>query len=178
MLAQGVGFRVYVRAHIMLCPRSSPQLSCPPPVLPTTTCAQVENGKPAPDVFLAAAHAINAAPEECVVVEDAPSGVTGAEAAGMRVVVVPSLVEVSDYPAPDQTRGQGAALECGSAIGLALLGAAQTPATAVLLGVHHLLPVRRSAQPELQLGTASRLRGHANCHVSPAHCLLSEHSAP
>lgn len=46
----------------------------------------VANGKPAPDVFLHAAASMGVAPAHCVVVEDSPSGVTGAVAAQMRTV--------------------------------------------------------------------------------------------
>jgi HAD superfamily hydrolase (TIGR01509 family) len=54
--------------------------------------AAVANGKPAPDCFLAVAAAAGVPPEECLVIEDAPCGVQAGVAAGMRVVVVPSLV--------------------------------------------------------------------------------------
>jgi HAD superfamily hydrolase (TIGR01509 family) len=46
----------------------------------------VVHGKPAPDLFLYAARQMGVAPERCVVVEDAPAGVTGARAAGMTVL--------------------------------------------------------------------------------------------
>lgn len=46
----------------------------------------VARGKPAPDVFLAAAAAEGVAPEACLVVEDSVPGVMAAVAAGMRVV--------------------------------------------------------------------------------------------
>jgi HAD superfamily hydrolase (TIGR01509 family) len=45
----------------------------------------VARGKPHPDLFLHAAAEMGAEPSRCVVVEDTPSGVTGAVAAGMRV---------------------------------------------------------------------------------------------
>ena len=45
---------------------------------------QVERGKPAPDLFLHAAAAMGAEPTSTVVVEDSPSGVRAAVAAGMR----------------------------------------------------------------------------------------------
>lgn len=45
----------------------------------------VENGKPAPDLFLHAAAAMGVAPKHCLVVEDSPAGVTAARRAGMRV---------------------------------------------------------------------------------------------
>jgi len=46
----------------------------------------VARGKPHPDLFLHAAEAMGASPSGCVVVEDTPSGVTAALAAGMRVL--------------------------------------------------------------------------------------------
>jgi HAD superfamily hydrolase (TIGR01509 family) len=46
----------------------------------------VARGKPAPDLFLAAAEAGGVAPAECLVIEDSVPGVTGAVAAGMMVL--------------------------------------------------------------------------------------------
>ena len=43
----------------------------------------VKNTKPAPDVFLAAAEKMGAAPEKCVVVEDSTNGSRAAKTAGM-----------------------------------------------------------------------------------------------
>lgn len=48
--------------------------------------ALVARGKPAPDIYLHAAQAVGHPPERCIVIEDAPAGVTGACAAGMKVV--------------------------------------------------------------------------------------------
>lgn len=45
-------------------------------------------GKPAPDVFLAAARAIDVPPASCVVIEDAINGVAGAKNAGMKCIAV------------------------------------------------------------------------------------------
>jgi len=50
----------------------------------------VVNGKPAPDVFLAAATALHVAPQNCLVLEDAPLGVQAAKAAGMTCWAVPN----------------------------------------------------------------------------------------
>ena len=46
---------------------------------------QVARPKPAPDLFLHAARTMGFAPADCVVVEDTPTGVKAAVAAGMRV---------------------------------------------------------------------------------------------
>lgn len=46
----------------------------------------VANGKPAPDLFLHAAASMGTEPGRCVVVEDTPSGVLAAIAAGMRAI--------------------------------------------------------------------------------------------
>jgi pseudouridine 5'-phosphatase len=45
--------------------------------------------KPAPDIFLAAARALRADAERCVVIEDSPAGVQAGLAAGMRVIAMP-----------------------------------------------------------------------------------------
>jgi HAD superfamily hydrolase (TIGR01509 family) len=45
----------------------------------------VKRGKPAPDLFLHAAHSLQFAPEHCLVVEDSVPGIAAGIAAGMRV---------------------------------------------------------------------------------------------
>jgi beta-phosphoglucomutase-like phosphatase (HAD superfamily) len=44
---------------------------------------EFEHGKPAPDIFLAAADELGFGPDDCFVIEDAPSGVKAAKAGGM-----------------------------------------------------------------------------------------------
>jgi pseudouridine-5'-monophosphatase len=64
---------------------------------------EVKRGKPAPDIYLAAAARIGAAPSQCLVIEDAPSGVEAARAAGMPVVAVPNPAMSADaFPGANQ----------------------------------------------------------------------------
>ncbi|MFD8812058.1 HAD-IA family hydrolase [Streptomyces sp. NPDC059627] len=57
----------------------------------------VVHGKPHPEPYLKAAAALGVRPTECVVVEDAPSGVASGLDAGMRVIAV--------APGPEELRG-------------------------------------------------------------------------
>jgi beta-phosphoglucomutase len=50
--------------------------------------ADVQRGKPDPDIFLAAAQRLNVLPQHCLVVEDAAAGLEGARRAGMRTIGV------------------------------------------------------------------------------------------
>jgi beta-phosphoglucomutase len=52
------------------------------------TAAEIENGKPAPDVFLSAAEKVNVKPENCIVVEDAPVGIEAARRAEMKSIAL------------------------------------------------------------------------------------------
>jgi HAD superfamily hydrolase (TIGR01509 family) len=62
----------------------------------TVSSEEVTRGKPAPDVYLAAAARLGADPRRCVAVEDSGNGIRSALAAGMRVVAVPNR----GYPPP------------------------------------------------------------------------------
>jgi len=55
----------------------------------TLSTEEVPRGKPAPDVFLAAAERLGADPAECAAIEDSSNGLRGAAAAGMAVICVP-----------------------------------------------------------------------------------------
>jgi HAD superfamily hydrolase (TIGR01509 family) len=50
---------------------------------------EVPKGKPAPDVYLAAADRLGAAPTACAAVEDSTNGLRAAVAAGMAVIAIP-----------------------------------------------------------------------------------------
>jgi sugar-phosphatase len=59
-----------------------------PPML--VTADLIHNGKPAPDGYLFAAQKLRVRPQDCIVIEDAPVGVEGGKAAGMRVIAIAS----------------------------------------------------------------------------------------
>jgi pseudouridine 5'-phosphatase len=50
---------------------------------------EIEQGKPAPDMFLLTAKRLHAAPSHCLVFEDSPAGIEAARAAGMFAIAVP-----------------------------------------------------------------------------------------
>jgi HAD superfamily hydrolase (TIGR01509 family) len=56
------------------------------------TRAEVAQGKPAPDIYLAAAARLGVAPADCLALEDSLPGCHAALAAGMKVIVCPSPV--------------------------------------------------------------------------------------
>ena len=57
------------------------------------TSSDVARPKPAPDVYLLAATRLGVAPPRCLVLEDSPTGVRAALAAGMTPIQVPDLLE-------------------------------------------------------------------------------------
>jgi HAD superfamily hydrolase (TIGR01509 family) len=56
---------------------------------------EVEHGKPAPDIYLAAAARLGQRPAVCVAIEDSEAGYLSAHRAGMSVVLVPDLMSPS-----------------------------------------------------------------------------------
>jgi HAD superfamily hydrolase (TIGR01509 family) len=63
----------------------------------TVSSEEVARGKPAPDVYLEAAHRLSQPPEQCAAVEDSSNGLRSAAAAGMTVIAVPNR----DFPPDD-----------------------------------------------------------------------------
>ena len=55
---------------------------------------EVEHGKPHPEPYLAAARALGVAVGDCVAIEDSPTGVRSAVAAGVPTLAVPHVVAV------------------------------------------------------------------------------------
>ncbi len=85
------------------------------PPAAVVTADDVTRGKPDPEPYLLGAGHLGFDPADCVVVEDAPSGITSARAAGMRVVAVSSTYRPEDLtadlvvpgPAALMVRGDG-----------------------------------------------------------------------
>lgn len=59
----------------------------------------VERGKPFPDPYLAGAAALGLSIDECVAIEDSPTGLTSAVASGAVSVGVPNIVSLEGYGA-------------------------------------------------------------------------------
>jgi len=57
---------------------------------------QIEKGKPAPDIFLAAAARLDILPERCLVLEDSDPGIQAAYNAGMTPVMIPDMKPPSE----------------------------------------------------------------------------------
>lgn len=60
----------------------------------------VENGKPAPDIYLAAAQKLGLAPADCMVLEDSPAGLQAARAAGCMVTALATSTGDTDTLVP------------------------------------------------------------------------------
>lgn len=62
------------------------------------TADDVTHTKPDPEPYLTAARLLGVEPVRCVVLEDSPSGVAAATAAGCAVVAVPSILPIEPAP--------------------------------------------------------------------------------
>jgi sugar-phosphatase len=69
----------------------------PQPAL-LVTGEDVLHGKPYPDGYVKAAHQLGIAPEDCLVFEDAPSGIAAGLAAGIRVIAVATTYPLGELP--------------------------------------------------------------------------------
>lgn len=58
--------------------------------------AEVECGKPSPDIFLLAAKKIGCRPQECLVFEDSENGVKAGHLAGCFTIMIPDLMEPNE----------------------------------------------------------------------------------
>jgi HAD superfamily hydrolase (TIGR01509 family) len=79
-----------VRVHVEAVLSHMPQT----PFAHVVTADDVAQLKPHPEPYLTALRALRASPSRTVVLEDSPTGVAAAEAAGCAVVAVPSVVAI------------------------------------------------------------------------------------
>lgn len=56
----------------------------------------IENGKPAPDIYLTACREIGLEPYECTALEDSPNGIKSAYSAGCKTIMIPDLTFPDD----------------------------------------------------------------------------------
>jgi len=63
---------------------------------------QVTRGKPEPDIYITAAERLGVEPEHCLVIEDAPHGVTAAKRAGMFCLAITTSVGVPELAMADK----------------------------------------------------------------------------
>jgi HAD superfamily hydrolase (TIGR01509 family) len=71
---------------------------------PVVSSEEVEQGKPAPDVYVAAARQLGVDPRACIAIEDSTNGIKAAVAAGMRTIAVPNR----GFPPDDEVLAQAA----------------------------------------------------------------------
>ncbi len=60
----------------------------------------VQNGKPAPDIYITASKKLGLLPMECVAFEDSPNGIKSAHSAGCQVIMIPDLTQPDDIINP------------------------------------------------------------------------------
>jgi sugar-phosphatase len=70
------------------------------------TADDVTHGKPHPEPYLKGAKLLGFAPEECIVIEDAPAGIAAAHAGGIRVIGVASTYPAEKLAAADAVAGR------------------------------------------------------------------------
>lgn len=84
---------------------------------------EMDHPKPAPDLFLEACHRLHVDPAEAVAIEDSPTGVVSARAAGLYVIGIPYLPEIqlpdahlvaTSLEAPEVREALGLAATSGS----------------------------------------------------------------
>ena len=63
---------------------------------------QVNRGKPAPDIYITAAEKLGVKPEHCLVIEDAPHGVTAAKLAGMSCLAISTSAGAAELAMADK----------------------------------------------------------------------------
>ena len=88
---------------------------------------EVSHGKPHPEPYRAAARLLGVSPQDCVAIEDSPTGVRSAVAAGVPTLAVPHVVAVPEI---------GGAVHLDTLSGLTPAGLAEAARSASVVGGH------------------------------------------
>jgi HAD superfamily hydrolase (TIGR01509 family) len=97
LAARGVPCALVTMSYTRLANTMTDQL--PPGTFATVvTGDQVNDGKPHPEAYLTAIRRLGVEASYCVAIEDSPTGITSAEAAGAIVVAVPHHVPIDTAP--------------------------------------------------------------------------------
>ncbi len=65
------------------------------------SASNITRGKPDPEPYLKGAAALHFSPHECIVIEDAPAGILSGQAAGARVIAVPTTYSADELRRAD-----------------------------------------------------------------------------
>lgn len=60
----------------------------------------ISNGKPAPDIYAAAAEKLGLPPQECAALEDSPNGIKAAHSAGCHAIMIPDMTQPDEEIKP------------------------------------------------------------------------------
>lgn len=82
------GWTIVTSATNVYTPKALSRTGIPVPAAGYVTADDVERGKPEPDPYLAGAARVGVDPKNCLVVEDAPSGLLAGHRAGARTLAV------------------------------------------------------------------------------------------
>ena len=82
------------------------------------SAGDVVNGKPHPEPYLKGAHGLGVTSEECLVIEDAPAGISAAHAGGMKVIALASTYPLADLQEADAVIESLAQLQVTTSDGL------------------------------------------------------------
>jgi HAD superfamily hydrolase (TIGR01509 family) len=97
LAARGVKCALVTMSYARLAETMTDQLP-PGTFAAVVTGDQVSDGKPHPEAYLVAMERLGVSAEHSVAIEDSPTGVASAEAAGCVVVAVPHHVPIGDSP--------------------------------------------------------------------------------
>jgi HAD superfamily hydrolase (TIGR01509 family) len=94
--AAGISYALVTSSERVIMDAALASLARRDVTFPVTVCGgDVRNTKPHPEPYLRAADLLGADPASCVALEDSPSGVAAAEAAGCVTIAVPGVAPVA-----------------------------------------------------------------------------------